>query len=153
MFSVVTGGAGFIGSHLVDALVARGDSVLVIDNLSTGERGNLAAHLDRGQVELLVADLLGDGWQERLAGAGGSTTSRPTRTSAAARPRRARCSSRAWSRRSASSRPCARRACPRIAFTSTSTVYGEATVIPTPEEYTPMVPISVYGAGTPPPRR
>lgn len=38
---LVTGGAGFIGSHLCDALVARGDSVRVLDNLSTGHRGNL----------------------------------------------------------------------------------------------------------------
>jgi UDP-glucose 4-epimerase len=38
---LVTGGAGFIASHLVDALVDRGDDVLVVDNLSTGDRGNL----------------------------------------------------------------------------------------------------------------
>ncbi len=35
---VVTGGAGFIGSHLADALVARGDEVHVVDNLATGRR-------------------------------------------------------------------------------------------------------------------
>ena len=41
MRAVVTGGAGFIGSHLVDALVARGDEVTVIDDLSTGRRENV----------------------------------------------------------------------------------------------------------------
>ena len=41
MRAVVTGGAGFVGSHLVDALVARGDEVTVIDNLSTGRRENV----------------------------------------------------------------------------------------------------------------
>jgi UDP-glucose 4-epimerase len=41
MRAVVTGGAGFIGSHLVDALVARGDEVTVIDNLSSGKREHL----------------------------------------------------------------------------------------------------------------
>jgi UDP-glucose 4-epimerase len=41
MRSLVTGGAGFIGSNLVDALVARGDQVVVIDNLSSGKRSNL----------------------------------------------------------------------------------------------------------------
>lgn len=41
---LVTGGAGFIGSHLVDALVARGDRVRVLDDLSSGKLANLAAH-------------------------------------------------------------------------------------------------------------
>jgi UDP-glucose 4-epimerase len=48
MDCVVTGGAGFIGSNLVDALVERGDRVTVIDNLSTGKRENLVGALDRG---------------------------------------------------------------------------------------------------------
>jgi UDP-glucose 4-epimerase len=56
MNCVVTGGAGFIGSNLVDALVARGDRVTVIDNLSTGTRENLAGAIDAGAV-LNVADV------------------------------------------------------------------------------------------------
>jgi UDP-glucose 4-epimerase len=56
MDCVVTGGAGFIGSNLVDALVARGDRVTVIDNLSTGKRENLAAALARGAA-LEVGDV------------------------------------------------------------------------------------------------
>ena len=63
----ITGGAGFIGSHLCDALVARGDEVNILDNLSTGSKGNIA-HLegkirvsqgdirDQALVESLVAD-------------------------------------------------------------------------------------------------
>src|ERR1700756_5605410 len=41
MHCLVTGGAGFIGSNLVDALVARGDEVVVVDDLSSGKRGNV----------------------------------------------------------------------------------------------------------------
>jgi UDP-glucose 4-epimerase len=54
----VTGGAGFIGSNLVDALLARGDSVTVLDNLSTGRRANLDSALAAGArlVELDVRD-------------------------------------------------------------------------------------------------
>jgi nucleoside-diphosphate-sugar epimerase len=52
---LVTGGAGFIGSHLVAALLRRGDEVRVLDNFSTGSRGNLAA-VD-GEFELLEGDL------------------------------------------------------------------------------------------------
>ncbi|WP_417777824.1 NAD-dependent epimerase/dehydratase family protein [Stutzerimonas xanthomarina] len=51
---LVTGGAGFIGSNLVDALVARGYTVRVLDNLSTGKRSNLP---DDEGVELIVGDV------------------------------------------------------------------------------------------------
>jgi UDP-glucose 4-epimerase len=56
---LVTGGAGFIGSHLVEALVARGDRVTVIDNLATGKRENLAQVAGAiTWVEHSVTDLL-----------------------------------------------------------------------------------------------
>src|SRR5437763_7755616 len=48
MDCVVTGVAGFIGSNLVDALLARGDPATVIDNLATGKRSNLASALEAG---------------------------------------------------------------------------------------------------------
>jgi UDP-glucose 4-epimerase len=55
---LVTGGAGFIGSNLASALVARGDSVTVLDNFSTGKRENLEGMLDRiTLVEGSIADL------------------------------------------------------------------------------------------------
>jgi UDP-glucose 4-epimerase len=56
--SAVTGGAGFIGSHLVDALVARGDEVLVLDDFSSGKEENLTGALQAGVAvtEIDVAD-------------------------------------------------------------------------------------------------
>src|ERR1041384_3880538 len=53
--SLVTGGAGFIGSHLVRALLNRGDSVRVLDNLSTGSLHNLAEVA--GEIEFIPGDL------------------------------------------------------------------------------------------------
>jgi nucleoside-diphosphate-sugar epimerase len=55
---LVTGGASFIGSHLVDALVQRGAQVRVVDNLSSGELANLRRHLADGTIEFREADLL-----------------------------------------------------------------------------------------------
>ena len=53
--ALVTGGAGFIGSHIVAALVGRGQRVRVLDNFSTGKRENLAAFI--GEVEIIAGDL------------------------------------------------------------------------------------------------
>jgi UDP-glucose 4-epimerase len=56
MKTLVTGGAGFIGSNLVDALVARGDQVAVVDDLSTGRRQNLDQAISNG-AELIELDI------------------------------------------------------------------------------------------------
>jgi UDP-glucose 4-epimerase len=64
--AIVTGGAGFIGSHLVDALVARGARVMVVDDLSTGRRENLDSAL-AGGAELEVADITDASAMQRLA--------------------------------------------------------------------------------------
>ena len=70
MRAVVTGGAGFIGSTLVDRLAARGDDVLIIDDLSTGSTDNLAdaRAAVSGTVELAVADIGETGTAELVAG-------------------------------------------------------------------------------------
>ncbi len=65
MRALITGGAGFIGSHLADALLARGDSVILLDNLSTGRLENVEHLRHRDDVEfvlgsILNADLLDD---------------------------------------------------------------------------------------------
>ena len=58
---LITGGAGFIGSHLADALIARGDSVLLIDDLSTGRLQNIEHILDSEQVEFVEGSVLDEG--------------------------------------------------------------------------------------------
>ncbi len=62
MRAVVTGGAGFIGSHIVDALLARGDDVHVLDDLSGGKRANVpdGAHLHEGDIRRDSASLFGE---------------------------------------------------------------------------------------------
>jgi UDP-glucose 4-epimerase len=58
MRAVVTGGAGFIGSNLVDALVARGDEVVVVDDLSTGKRENLNESARLVELDIRSPDLV-----------------------------------------------------------------------------------------------
>lgn len=53
---LITGGSGFVGSHLTDRLLARGDTILVIDNFSTGRRDNLKAHANLQVVEASIAE-------------------------------------------------------------------------------------------------
>jgi UDP-glucose 4-epimerase len=67
MRTLVTGGAGFIGSALVDRLVGEGHQVTVIDNLSTGRRENLAGALESGRVELVEMDVAGPRLAEVVA--------------------------------------------------------------------------------------
>jgi nucleoside-diphosphate-sugar epimerase len=55
--TLITGGASFIGSHLTDALVARGARVRVVDNLSSGRLDNIRPHLDAGRVEFIEGNL------------------------------------------------------------------------------------------------
>lgn len=73
MHVLITGGAGFIGSHLVDLHLARGDKVHVVDNLSTGSLDNLSAHLERSDFRFTEADIVtwaalneAAGWADRI---------------------------------------------------------------------------------------
>ena len=64
MRAFITGGAGFIGSHLADALIARGDTVTILDNMSTGSQANIA-HLD-GKITVHTGDIRDQAVVEKL---------------------------------------------------------------------------------------
>jgi UDP-glucose 4-epimerase len=145
---MVTGGAGFIGSHLVDALLREGEEVVVYDNLSSGKIEFLSHCLD--DIEFLERDLVKDGdLPEALkdvdhvyhvaanpdvrVGADDTWVSVEQNIIATYNLLEA-------IRKSRPDDP------PSLSFTSTSTVYGNAEVLPTPEDYGPLKPISQYGA-------
>lgn len=58
MRALITGGAGFIGSHLADALLARGDSVIALDNLATGRHDNVRHHLGDPRFEFVLGSII-----------------------------------------------------------------------------------------------
>ncbi len=142
---VVTGGAGFIGSHLVEALVAAGRKVTVVDDLSSGKEESLAGVRDH--ITFVEADC-GDGvaMGQILPGhdAVWHLAANPEVRTGETDPggHYDRNVAVTFSLLESMRRSGVR----RIRFTSTSTVYGTATVRPTPEEYGPLLPISVYGA-------
>jgi UDP-glucose 4-epimerase len=65
MRALITGGAGFIGSHLADALISRGDAVSILDNLSTGSKENIAHIIDK--VKFVEGDIRNQKLVEELA--------------------------------------------------------------------------------------
>ena len=147
MRALVTGGSGFIGSNLVDALVARGDEVVVIDNLSTGRRENLDGALAAG-AELLELDI-----RERDAVAEAVARVEPEAVFHLAAQIDVRKSmadpaldARINVEGTINVLDAAREAgVPRVVNTSTGgAIYGEAETIPTPEDH-PAAPEAPYG--------
>ncbi|HPT19002.1 MAG TPA: NAD-dependent epimerase/dehydratase family protein, partial [Methanothrix sp.] len=146
---LVTGGAGFIGSHLVDRLLLESGikEVAVLDNFSSGKKEHLAAHRDNCKFSLIEGDLLHPD-ELRVALEGKDMVFH-----LAANPdvklgeqdTRIHLEQNVLTTYSLLEAMRISRV-KRIAFTSTSTVYGEATVVPTPEDYGPLLPISLYGA-------
>jgi len=144
---LITGGAGFIGSHLVDVLLNRGEEVCVIDNLSTGSIKNIEHWLNNPNFTFIKCDLLKPCKRVKVKEFGlifhfaanpevriGSTDPNiHFQQNVVATYNLLELLRRAESR-------------PTLVFASTSTVYGEASKIPTPEDYAPLKPISTYGA-------
>ncbi|MGA1872879.1 MAG: NAD-dependent epimerase/dehydratase family protein [Thermoplasmatota archaeon] len=145
---LVTGGAGFIGSHMVDSLLERGCEVVVYDDLSSGRIEFLDHCMER--IEFIRRDLVKDqNLVDVLAdiehvyhvaanpdvriGADDTWTSVEQNIMATYNLLEAM-------RKAKPDGPAS------LSFTSTSTVYGNAAVLPTPEDYGPLMPISQYGA-------
>ena len=147
MRALVTGGAGFIGSHLVDRLLQTGQSVIAFDNLSTGQKSFLDNAKNNDRFELVEGDLLDEHqiesamqgvdfvWHLAANADVRSGTDQPRRdleqnTIATANVLEAM----------RKNEVC------HIAFSSTGSIYGEASVIPTPEDCPMPVQTSLYGA-------
>jgi len=144
---IVTGGAGFIGSHLVDKLIAGGNEVIVIDNLSSGKMEFIEHHdqdpnfklvkLDMLELEKLKLAIKGADMIYHLA-ANPDVRLGEQNTKVHLEQNIIVTYNLLEAMRMNKQQ--------NIVFTSTSTVYGEATIIPTPENYGPLIPISLYGA-------
>lgn len=144
---LVTGGAGFIGSHLVDALVDRGYKVRVIDNFSSGRESFLSHHDGNGAVEIFRGDLLDN--EAVLSAMDGIETvhhlaaNPDIRLGTEVTDTDLKQGTIATYNVLEAMRVCGVK---RISFSSTSAIYGEATEMPTSETYGPTLPISLYGA-------
>jgi len=145
---LVTGGAGFIGSHLVDALMKRGLKVTVIDNLSGGRLSNLSSWLGNPRFRFIRGDMLNPyDLKDALKGcevvfhlaANPDVKIGPFNTKVDYEQNILATYNLLEVMRETGE-------CKKIVFTSTSTVYGEVEKMPTPEDYGPLKPISLYGA-------
>jgi len=146
--ALVTGGAGFIGSHIVDYLIKKGKPVKIIDNLSSGNLDNLSQWKDIELFEFIKADLLdNEKINEAVKGCDEiyHLAANPEVNVKKASPEdhfkqniEATYNLLEAMRHDGNQR--------FIIFTSTSTIYGEADQIPTEESYGPLKPISLYGA-------
>jgi UDP-glucose 4-epimerase len=143
---LVTGGAGFIGSHLVDRLLPE-NKVTVLDNFSSGRREFLEIHLENPNFKLIGADLLDSGALERAFAGKDLVFHLAANPDVRLGAENTRVHLEQNIIATYNVLEAMRKAgvC-RIAFTSTSTIYGEAKVVPTPEDFGPLMPISLYGA-------
>lgn len=145
---LVTGGAGFIGSHLVDALMKNDAVVTVLDNLSSGRKEYLQRWFKFSGFRLVQGDCLNPADVREAVG----QNELVFHLAASAEVRRGADDTRVDLEQNLLATHTLleavrqSEACKRFAFTSTSTVYGEPTRFPTPEDYGPLVPISLYGA-------
>jgi UDP-glucose 4-epimerase len=136
----ITGGAGFIGSHLTDGLLEKGYDVTVIDNLSSGKKEYV-----NPRSEFIPKDLINENITRNLADMDAvfHMAADPDVRSSSRTPTKGFNNNVVATFRTLEA--CRKAKVKHLVFASTSTVYGDADVIPTPEDY-PCHPISNYGA-------
>jgi UDP-glucose 4-epimerase len=145
---VVTGGAGFIGSNLVRALVERGDEVIVVDNLSTGRRELVEDVIDDRRATLVVCDVVTQTKDLVDVFRGANVV---VHLAANADVRHGLDNPRTDLEQNVMGTHNVLEATrhagvTQIAFSSTGSIYGESAVIPTPEDAPFPVQTSLYGA-------
>ncbi len=143
---MVTGCAGFIASHLAEELLARGNRVVGLDNLSAGKREFMTGMLENDNFEFIEGDLLTMDLAPALRDV-------EVVCHLAANPdvRLGAKNTRVHFEQNIEVTYRLLEAgkdhgVKDLMFPSTSTIYGETEVIPTPEDYGPLIPISIYGA-------
>jgi UDP-glucose 4-epimerase len=144
---LVTGGAGFIGSHLVDRLMVDGCEVRVLDNLASGSMVNLSQWKGSPTFEFIRGDLLDRDAVRRAV----ESCDRVFHMAANPEVRANRAAPEDHFRQNIEATYSLLEAVrgsdvELLAFASSSTVYGDADALPTPEDYGPLKPISLYGA-------
>ncbi len=147
MQTIVTGGAGFIGSHIVDALLAQGDGVTVVDDISTGRRQNLGAALETGvrleEFDIRDAEALYELFDDVSPEVVFHVAAQIDVRRSVSDPR---FDSEVNVGGSINVLEASRRAgARRVVFSSTGgALYGDASTIPSPE-HTPVAPLAPYG--------
>lgn len=146
--SIVTGGLGFIGSHLTKRLLEEGSKVIILDNFSSGRLDNIKSLLGNPSLTVVREDL------KKPANLDNIVKKCKTIFHLAANPevKIGETSPKVHFEENVLTTFYLLESIRRIetqktiVFTSTSTIYGEASQIPTPENYAPLMPISTYGA-------
>jgi UDP-glucose 4-epimerase len=142
---LLTGGAGFIGSHLLERLLSLGHEVVVLDNFSSGDASSLEKLKARGKVRVVAGDIRDKAAVRDAARGCGLIIHLAANPEVRMGDPEAHLEHNV--RGTLNVLETARELdIGLVAFASSSTVYGEASVLPTPEDYSPMKPISTYGA-------
>jgi UDP-glucose 4-epimerase len=139
---LVTGGAGFIGSHLVDALLARGDDVVVLDNLSTGSRDNVHANAELVEGDVADTGVVRDAFALRSLDAVLHIAGQASIAKSFDEPERDLRVNVVGTLNVVEQVIAS--GVPRLVHASSMTAYGEPQTIPTPESE-PCIPVSNYG--------